>query len=100
MPASSRSCARSCTDGPPPYDFLVKLRLPKVGIAAEHHRYRGYFRPEGSGPIELAVHLPAEADHVTAWAGKNEVTVTVTDGVARFTIPGRTGRASDWALSW
>jgi hypothetical protein len=77
------------------------LRLPKIGIASDAARYRGYIRPAGPGPMALAVHLPAAAgSHVTAWAGTRQVPVTVEDGVARFEIPGRPGRASDWAVSW
>jgi hypothetical protein len=76
------------------------LRLPRVGIASEPHRYRGYFKPEGDGPIQLTVHLPADAGAVTAWAGTREVPVTVADGIATFVVSGRRGRASDWAISW
>jgi hypothetical protein len=78
------------------------LRMPRIGIAAEANGYRGYVRPAGSGRIELAVHLPdgADAGHVTAWAGKLKVTHAVRDGIVTFSIPGATGRASDWAVSW
>jgi hypothetical protein len=76
------------------------LRMPRVGIAAEAGRYRGYFRPSGNGPIELVVHLPTDASHVTAWAGDEKVPVELADGVAKFAIRGRTNRATDWALSW
>ena len=71
-------------------------------FAAKASRYRGYVRPSQSGPIELSVHLPAGVgpNGVTTWAGKTRVENAVKDGVVVFTIPGRAGRASDWAVSW
>jgi hypothetical protein len=76
------------------------LRMPRIGIASESNRLRGYIRPSGNGPIELAVHVPADAKRVTAWAGTRKVDAVLEDGIARFTIPGRANRAGDWAVSW
>jgi hypothetical protein len=76
------------------------LRLPQIGIASQPSRLRGYVRPSGNGPIELAVHLPAGVQHVQAWSGTSKVDATVDNGIARFTIPGRAHRASDWAVTW
>ncbi|MEA2493198.1 MAG: cellobiose phosphorylase [Thermoleophilaceae bacterium] len=82
-----------------PFDNF-SLRMPRIGIASEVSRYRGYVRPAGSGAIELAVHVPAGATSVTAWANGRSVPSTFANGIARFSIPGRAGRASDWAVSW
>jgi hypothetical protein len=78
------------------------LRMPRIGIAADTRSYRGYVRPAGGGPIQLAVHLAADADpdHVVTWARRSKVAHSVKDGVVTFTIPGKAGRASDWAVSW
>jgi hypothetical protein len=84
-----------------PFDGF-SLRLTRIGIASEPGRYRGYVRPEGSGRIELAVHLPAGVDPatVTAWAGTTAVPLQAEGGVVRFSVRGRAGRATDWAVTW
>jgi hypothetical protein len=80
-----------------------KLRLPRIGIASEKRRLRGYVRPERGGSLQLDVRAPASAPagSIAAWAnGRRVAHRMVGRRVVRFRIPGRAGTHSDWAITW
>ena len=79
-----------------------KLRLPKIGVASERRRLRGYVRPEQAGSISLDVHPPASADSgsLVTWANGKRVSHTFAGTAVRFRVPGSAGKPSDWAVTW
>ena len=78
------------------------LRLPRIGIASETGRMRGYVTPEGGGPLELTVHLPAGTSGAAArtWADGRVVAHRSAGSVVRFKLAARPGAATDWAVTW
>lgn len=78
------------------------LRLPRIGVARERGRLRGYVRPEAGGPVAVEVRLPAgvEAARVTAWADGRRVAHRTGDGTVTVELDARAGRAADWAVTW
>jgi hypothetical protein len=78
------------------------LRFPKVGVAYERNRARGYVTPEQGGPIQLTVKLPpgAHGASVVTWAYGRRVPHSLSLGSARFRIAGRPGVPGDWAVTW
>src|SRR3954454_2307602 len=79
-----------------------KLRLPRIGIASERRRLRGYVRPERGGSIGLDVRPPAGARRasIVAWVNGRRVPHTRAGRAVRFRIPVRSGARSDWAITW
>jgi hypothetical protein len=78
------------------------LRLPRIGIASEETDMRGYVTPEGAGPIQLSVHLPAGVSgaSATTWADGAAVPHRTLGSVVVFDITGRSAIAADWAVTW
>jgi hypothetical protein len=78
------------------------LRLPRIGVAADGDRYRGYLRPEGGGELELAVRLPAGADPTSAiaWVDGERVAHRVEGRTVVITLTARAARTTDWAVEW
>ena len=76
------------------------LRLPRIGVASERRRLRGYVRPVEGGPVGLAVHVPAGVTSVTTWAGGRTVAHSVAGNVVSFTVPTRAGAPANWAVTW
>jgi hypothetical protein len=78
------------------------LRLPRIGIASEAGRMRGYMTPEGDGPFQLTIHLPAGVSgaRATTWADGHVVAHRTQGSVVRFDVPARRGTAADWAVTW
>jgi hypothetical protein len=79
-----------------------KLRLPQIGVASEKRRLRGYVTPLASGPVVLDVHPPRGSDAATlvTWADGRRVPHTLAGTAVRFSVPGRAGKRSDWAITW
>jgi hypothetical protein len=71
-----------------------------MGIAQKPGSLRGYVTPERDGPFEVAVHLPADAGTVTAWANKHKVSHTTEGSVVRFDVPAIRATPADWAVTW
>jgi len=84
-----------------PFPYF-SLRMPRIGIAAEQGRLRGYLRPEGSGPVRLTVQLPfgVSATRATAWIDGRRVRVARGVTTVSFSARGVRGRALDWAVTW
>ena len=78
------------------------LRLPRVGVAADAGRLRGYVRPEQSGSLQLRVRVPAGADttKVVTWAAGHMVDHRMAKRFAVFRVPAAAGTAADWAVTW
>jgi hypothetical protein len=78
------------------------FRMPRIGVARETRRLRGYITPESSGRVRIAVHLPAGGDpaRITAWSGERSVQPRIDGTVVRLTVQTTRGRAADWAVAW
>ena len=78
------------------------FRMPRIGVARETRRLRGYIRPESSGRLRVDVHLPAgvDAKRIKAWSGKKKLKPRVDGAVVRLTLRTVRGRAADWAVAW
>jgi hypothetical protein len=84
-----------------PHIRRFSLRMPRVGVAREARRLRGYFRTEASGRLVLRVGgVPRGARGVTAWANGRAVAQRTAQGLVVFSLPARRGRAADWAVTW
>jgi Glycosyl hydrolase 36 superfamily, catalytic domain/Glycosyltransferase family 36 len=74
------------------------LRLPRVGVAYEPGRARGYLRLIGAGRLRMAVAVPGSRRSVRAFVDGRRVHSRVRDGAVRFWLRG--GRTRDWAVTW
>src|SRR4051812_23220297 len=79
-----------------------KLRLPRIGIASERRRLRGYVRPERGRSMQLDVRPPAGARRasIVTWANGRRVPHTRAGRAVRFRVATAAGARSDWAITW
>jgi len=80
------------------------VRWPRLELEWAPNTARGVVVPSASGPLVLEVELPsalagASEDALVARAGGVEVPVTVTSGVASFTVPGVLDAATAWSIA-
>ena len=84
-----------------PHLARFSLRLPEVGVAREAKRLRGYVRIERRERLLMQVSgVPRHAHSVTTWALGRRVSHTTHGGRVTFSLPARTGRLADWAVTW
>jgi Glycosyl hydrolase 36 superfamily, catalytic domain/Glycosyltransferase family 36 len=75
------------------------LRLASVGIAYAPREARGYVRPQGHEPLEMAVTLPSgSGGEVDVFVDGKAVQARIAAGVAHFTLRADGGRAVDWGV--
>ena len=84
-----------------PHLARFSLRLPRVGVARERGRLRGYLRVERRERLVLRVGgVPRGARGVTAWADGRAVAHRASGADVVFTLAARRDRAADWAVTW
>ncbi len=84
-----------------PHLRRFSLRMPRVGVAREPRRLRGYFRTQARGRLVLRVgDVPRGARSVTAWANGRAVAHRRSKGLVVFSLATRPGRPADWAITW
>ncbi|MBI4729951.1 MAG: hypothetical protein HY775_10725 [Acidobacteria bacterium] len=78
------------------------VRLPRVGVAREPGRMRGYVTTEADEPLELEVHLPSDVDPdgAVAWVDGQQVEVSVGADWLRLRTGAPRGQRVDWAVVW
>ncbi|HEU0023033.1 MAG TPA: hypothetical protein VFQ12_00280 [Thermoleophilaceae bacterium] len=74
------------------------LRLPRVGLEVRPGSLRGYLRPSDGGPLTVEVEPPSGGSPI-AWVEGRRARFSVRDGLVRFRLRTRAGRASDFAVS-
>jgi hypothetical protein len=72
------------------------VRLPRVGVAYEPGRARGYLRLASSRPLRMVVALPGSDSGVRAFVNGRGVRTRVDDDTVSFRL--RAGGTSDWAV--
>ena len=84
-----------------PHLRRFSLRMPRVGVARQPGRLRGYFRTEARSRLVLRVGgVPRGARGVIAWANGRSVAHRTSQGLVVFSLPTRRGRPADWAVTW
>src|SRR6266487_3446428 len=77
------------------------LRMPRVGVARESRRLRGYLRTRARTRLVLRVgYVPRGARNVTTWADGHAVAHHASRGLIVFSLATRPDRAADWAITW
>ena len=78
------------------------VRMPRMGLAYEDDRVRGYLMAERSGPLAFSVRPPDGMDlrGAVAFVDGQRVASRVVDGLVRFTLPVVAGRVADWAVTF
>jgi Glycosyl hydrolase 36 superfamily, catalytic domain len=77
------------------------LRMPRVGVARESRRLRGYLRTRARTRLVLRVgDVPRGARNVTTWADGHAVAHHASHGLIVFSLATRPDRAADWAITW
>jgi hypothetical protein len=77
------------------------LRLPRVGVAAQPGKLRGYLVVSTRSVLQMHVQLPAgvSAAHAVAFANGRKVRSRVRGGLVLFSLPARANRPADWAVT-
>jgi hypothetical protein len=84
-----------------PHLGRFSLRLPRIGVARDVGRLRGYVRVAARGRLVLRVSgVPRGARRVTAWGDGRRLAHRVSGGSVVFPITARPDRAADWAVTW
>src|SRR5207302_314606 len=78
------------------------LRMPRVGVALEPGRMRGYIVPVAGSSLQMTVRLPAGVDAAgaTVWVQGRIAPAQVAGSGLRFTLPTSAGAPANWAVTW
>jgi hypothetical protein len=83
-----------------PHLRRFSLRMPRIGVARERKRLRGYLRTRRTRLVLRVGDVPRRARNVTTWADGHAVHHGRSHGLIVFSLATRSGRAADWAITW
>ena len=74
-----------------------ELRLPRVGVARDRHRLRGYVEPVRSSKLTMEVTVPGAVRDVRVEGRRRDYRRS--GDVIRFSMPAPAGQPTDWVVS-